>query len=312
MNRFLQTFAIILALVSFIESKANAFGPKRLKIVWWNIHWGRPAEGDNESLFNQGLQKMISVVNAPDVIVMAEYRPEALQSDTEEDMIRLYPYTQRANYGNETDDTGLILWSKFPFHLDALDSLDFTPPGLSASDQALYRKRFCPNQNCMRPYLQVSLKPSALDGITYTLVAVHINDFWRNFKSEGVLKTFLELAGGTENPVWYQIEAFRNALERNLGSRIKSDKLVVLGDFNVPKSIPFTPLLTRGYQKAGFDLDDAMPNHFTFPTPESTESKSFPKMAIDHAFVSHATEVITSRVRTESGSHHYPLSLEIR
>jgi endonuclease/exonuclease/phosphatase family metal-dependent hydrolase len=312
MCRFLQPFAIILALVSFIKPTAFAEGPKRLKIVWWNIHWGRPAEGDNESLFNQSLQKMISVVNAPDVIAMAEYRPEALQSDTVEEMIRLYPYTQRANYGNETADTGLILWSRFPFHLDALDSLDFTPSGLSASDQTLYRKRYCPNQNCIRPYLQVSLKPPALNGVTYTVVAVHINDFWRNFKSEGILKTFLELADGTKNPVWYQIEAFRNALERNLGPRIKSDKLVVLGDFNIPKTIPFTPLITWAYQKAGFDLDDSMPNNFTFPTPESTECQSFPKMAIDHAFVSHATEVITSRIRSEPGSHHYPLSLEIR
>jgi endonuclease/exonuclease/phosphatase family metal-dependent hydrolase len=319
MSRFFNLFKIGITLTALSVFSTSHAETSSLKMIWWNIHEGRTRTDSTITDFNQSLASLLGSNHSPDVILMGEYSDQAFTPALLKSLETIFPYHQLFSYDSSSTD-GVAVWSKIRYDVVSVRPLDFTPANLTDSEKVDYRLKWCGrSDDCIRPYVHLSLKPNGNTGKTYEVVATHINDFWRNSLNPGssnraakALQTLIEVCAGEDNPLWYQLVQFREALEKDFRDRLTKTPLLIVGDFNMPTDVPFTLIKTLGYRKISYDLINAMPTTPTFPTAGATEAATIPKIAIDHAFINPEISVLNSQVLPLVGSHHYPLYLEIK
>ena len=254
-----------------------------LRMFWWNIHEGSPNIGGPREDFQYNLSVLMHSSASPDVMAFAEYEPVALGDANIADMSVLYPYYQYFPYpsaGGSVGTEGVGVYSKYPFGVSSVDN---------------YGARSL-----------IILKLNA-NGKEVVFSPTHIEDQWRNFKSQrGTLKTIEQVFIGKHNPIYDQIVQFRNGLETHLGQRLYEKNFVIMGDFNSTKP-------SRNYFYMLKRLQDPIRGtEPTFPASGSDYRNSFSvPMQIDHIFVSPETDVESAQILPLLGSDHYALYMTI-
>jgi len=321
MMKKLQIFAVLIAAMLVQASPSFAFDWDKsvdasvlqkiktksgLRVLWWNVHDGKIAEGDQGVAFNHNIYDLIHSTIAPDVISLAEYQESDLSPMILKELERLYPNHILQEYPG-AHLFGLGIYSKYPFDVSSLDLLDITPlKAMSDAERDAYRTDWCKGGMCVRPMLILNLK---MNGKSIKLVPIHFFDCWREVMNRvGKVGTLKEIIIGKENPLLNQILRFRQILESKLGSELVHGNVAIFGDFNTPEKL--LGLSTIGYEKISAGLKDATEgNDDTFPSLGSQEHGHFPSMQIDHALASPALGVAAGEVLPLRGSDHYPLYL---
>ena len=284
---------------------------KDLRVFWWNIHHGQTNLKKPNSDFTQNLKELITSDSAPDIISMAEYSDADLNFNSL-DLLPLftknYPYRKFVNY-LDTPDQGVVTFSKYPLTEITTSVLDFTPiQTMTLEEKKNYIQFWCGNTDTCTRKLQIL--SVTVNEEKVILIPIHLYDCWRKFKVlHGRMKTLAEILGGTENPLYYQTQRLFFELQKKIPSELKTPHLLLYGDFNMPNELLKVP--TMGYSLFTKKFNSALTKDFehapTFPAKNSEEAKSFPKMQIDHGFLSPGTEVSAGTVVSLKGSDHYPL-----
>jgi endonuclease/exonuclease/phosphatase (EEP) superfamily protein YafD len=120
-----------------------------------------------------------------------------------------------------------------------------------------------------------------------------------------------EMVSGEQNPLLFQTRRLISFLERDFGVDFKDEPVLVIGDFNFPKSL--LGVETRGHEvlheKGLFEAFRGAPD--TFPARSSNEFGKGPfkygRVKLDHAFVSPGVTITAAEVLPLKGSDHYPI-----
>ena len=287
------------------ESLANLTSVQGLRVMWWNIHDGRPAAKPAPYL-SRNLIQLIHSELAPQVIVFAEYRDSSLSPEALNEVNKAYPHTFKWSYPYSFG-YGLVLYSKYPFQLSKLENMDVTPiANIQEPEQEQYRNFWCGSQlGCLRLFASFDIN---VNGKNIQLIAVHIFDVWRRYSAvNGKARTAQEIVFGNKNPLENQLIRFKGLLDEKLispsGERPPS---IIIGDFNIPKRLlGFQPLMYRGLKQNLVEVFQKNP--ISFPAKSADERGHYPKMLIDHAFLSGAIQSDAAKVLPLRGSDHYPL-----
>lgn len=293
-----------------------------LRIFWWNIHNGAADLSRRDLTATTNFLALTESSAAPDVIVLAEFGKESLPLEAMRILEAKYPYRHKVDYRG-MPNYGLCLLSKIPFEDPQVEYLSY---GLNHSGEK--QKKTSPkNDSKRRPFVIYTIEKNQKK---YLLAVTHINDFWRDFFTSkpivpqpiqplvpgasqiklpiDVPQAAYQTLAGTNNAVYDQILSFKRKLERKVSSLSEDYRLIVLGDFNMPKSV--LSLDTLGYATLAKGLREVLPpKQFSFPAEGSKEASFVPPILIDHAFISGKTRIKNASVLPLKGSHHYPLYL---
>ncbi len=279
-----------------------------IHLLWWNVH-NAMTNSTADATFAENISSLIQSESAPDVLAFGEFRVENLGGAGSDEMLRRYPSHFEESYPG-SPGYGLAVYSRYPFKILSVDTLDFTPrTGQDSASLAAYRLDWCGTSGmCLRPLVILELN---VNGTKLTLVVVHLFDAWRKYRHDnGVLSTAWQVMLGTDNPLWFQSQRFREVLAARLGRHLVDGKVVVMGDFNMPKEVLGTS--TEGYEALSRGLVDALPDNApTFPASSSEEGAKYPAMQIDHVFVAPQVKVGSGCVLPLRGSDHYPIYIEV-
>ena len=279
-----------------------------IRFMWWNVHNGMTNSAPEPTL-SRNISNLIHSELAPDVLAFGEYRVENLGPAGLDDMLKMYPNHLEESYP-ASPGYGLGIYSRYPFEILSVDTLDYAPlSGMNSSSLAAYHLDWCGTSGiCLRPLVIVRLN---VKGKEIDLVVVHLFDAWRKYRRDnGVLSTAWQVMLGSDNPLWFQIERFRGMMAARLGKQLTDGNVVIMGDFNMPKSV--FGVKTDGYDALSEGLVDALSgNTSTFPAHGSEEHSKYPSMQIDHVFISPKIKVQHGYVLPLRGSDHYPIYVGI-
>lgn len=263
-----------------------------LRVFWWNIHAGQADERRKTSDFSDNISKLIQAPKlAPDILSFAEYYDGALEPAVLARLRKRYRYSIWQPYDHVTGHgLGIAVYSRFPIKMSSLDFLQVR------------------DRSDSRPEMILTVHAQ---GKELLLVPIHILDAWKSYRARhGGFLTGAQILAGNDNPVADQIHQFIDNLKARLGSRYQRADTIIVGDFNQPTSLLGIP--TAGYRLLQSGWKDAIESAApTFPARKAAEARSYPEMAIDHAFVSQGVRVSTGVVLPLLGSDHYPLYVVI-
>lgn len=285
------------------------------RIMFWNVGWGHNNNGE----LDNNLQEIVGSYARPDMLLLAEYKPEAVNNETRDRLNDNYPYKVFLKYTADSE-IGIAVFCTHPFTLGKGEMLDWAPPGYPDSAKEDYKKEWrdhTPNEAKFwdRSYRVISLK---LNGKEYNIVPLHLLEPWLAYNIRygkiGVIKSFLS---GENNPLGNQIVNLREKLKRDFGDDLNRTPLLLIGDLNTPDSFKGIP--SALYKLVRQNLTNIMPgfpyNNVTFPSQSSDAVQSPPfnkiSVAIDHALVNSKLTWEGRAVLHLKGSDHYAIYLVI-
>lgn len=218
------------------------FGPpssiQGLKILWWNLSAGQgaPEISQLQTHIGLNLRELIRSPLAPDILAFTLFRASVLDLVLRKELNAQYPFHQLFSFpGNQ--GYGIALFSRVPIELVQNTLLDFTPRSMSRDeDRIQYRKEWCVEiTSCARPFLMFQLRWQER---LISFVPVHLYDVWRLYRTRhGFVRTVYEVGYGQKNALWNQLQEFKQTLEAAIPGGLTNSNLVVVGDFNYPRSM---------------------------------------------------------------------------
>ena len=213
--------------------------PQGLQVLWWNVSAGivgTPETAAAEKALNANLHEILVSSHAPDVIALTLFRPSLLEPSVKALLEERYLFRHFAPF-DELAKYGIAVFSRVPLRLLRQEVLDFTPLELrSEAEREQYRRDWCHVvELCTRPFLAFELE---WQGRRALFFPVHIYDVWRIYRNRhGWVKTALEVIYGDQNALWYQLQRFRQKVEQVRKERTDRPPVIIVGDFNIPRSV---------------------------------------------------------------------------
>jgi len=285
-----------------------------IKVFWWNVAWG---SHNSDGALDQNLTVMARSDYRPDIIVLGEYRSQDLNQKTHDLLKKWYPYQDHFTYSSSAT-VGIGIFSRSKFTRGGLKDLNWAPSSRSLSAQKTFKDSWrssAPDEVRYWDRRSASYRFS-INGSNFYLFPVHLLEPWKAiYDVQGKLGVMDSFFSKGSNPLNYQIEAFRSFVKSELGGNFESAPVLLLGDFNAPKSVLTLPsvsysILSRNFTECFFGSPD------TFPAASSPVSSTPPfsyyHMKIDHGLINGWVEKIGGGVIEMRGSDHYPIYVVIR
>lgn len=266
-----------------------------IKVMWWNLDCATNVTSIKGKNYKSNLEKnILDVVDSkirPDILVLGEYCPYYISNEFSKALNAKYKYKHhlvrnipefRTTSGKTNERNGILVLSDHPLSLVIEDTL--------YADEAQRS-----NNNKNRKYILFQIKTGQK---SFFLNPLHLYNPWRNFYSDhGILATFFEIEGGTENP---NAQQGRQLLSKNQSYVPKDSSLLIIGDFNSPKSFYAVDgyvykLIRSHYDSLVLDSADTFISAGAFQTA-----------SIDHAFGQNLISLY-GRVLPLAGSGHLPI-----
>lgn len=301
-----------------------------LKLMWWNV--GCSSSKDLENLTeaerasidpeNQwaNLKELVGSKRLmPDVLILGEYCPSAFDQSTYDLIVKTYAYKYRLDKTNPLYKirNGMRVFSKTKIRSvkeEVLSGEDFVNSDLAKTcieDQIKNCEQDKKSDNCSsyvkkrnaslfngkiwdRKKVSFTINHNRQD---YKISPVHLANPWSKIRScVGLLRTPREIKSGVDNPNYLQAEQL-------VEDFLDQDSVVLIGDFNAPKSIWGGPSNSYRLLSQNFGPSAVGSSQYTYSDPR----RNFPDFSIDHAFVSSDIKVKKGVVLPFAGSDHLPI-----
>lgn len=270
-----------------------------IRILWWNIDCGTATQRlsghrNYKSVLEKNILTLVNSAFRPDVLILGEYCPYYLDDNFESFLKSNYRYKHhlvrnipqfRTSSGRINERNGIMVLSDYSLNIERESVLH----GNEQQDSTDKRNR---------KYLLLSLKAH---GEKIFLNPVHLFNPWRDYRNNhGLLATFFEIESGKNNANAIQ---GRQIVKNNLSYVEKEEKLLIVGDFNSPRSFYAVDgyvykELSRNYVSLVDDLSDTY------------MGGGFMNTIIDHAFGQNL-QALYSKVWPLKGSGHLPVYIVI-
>lgn len=298
-----------------------------LRILWWNIEYGRQNQLTKE-LAREQLgpleQNLLAIIRSPlrpDVLALGEYERAALSPEVVELIEAQYRFARFTPYNPRSTDRGMAVFCLPEVNCAETTHapLPYTPLGADACEDRAYRgiwKDVADERFFDRTFLDYEVRKG---GKVFHLLPLHTVQPWSAIKLAwgggllGTAATALSLLFGRTNPLVHQLSHFKQLLTQRFGTNLDHSRLVVVGDFNTLAK--FGPKSARPYRLAAQGLSDpfaARAERASWPATSSDAADMQRPMKIDHAFHSAALTADSAEVLSLPGSDHYPLYLIVR
>lgn len=269
-----------------------------LRVMWWNIDCATTtAKVNGSKSYKSNLEKnILNILSSelrPEVLILGEYCPIYLSDNFEKVLQGKYKYKHhlernipqyKTSSGKTNQRNGIMVLSDHPLKLLADEPL-------YASNEKLQ------NDKKNRRYILLQI---AKGSRKVYLNPLHLYNPWREYRAQyGLISTFMEIEGGSENPNALQ---GRQVVEKNLNYVSPESSLLVIGDFNSPKSF----YAVNGYTYKA--LNNSFQSLIADTSDTYLDSGAFMSSSIDHAFGQNL-KALYGRVLPLAGSGHLPLYL---
>ncbi|MCC7442966.1 MAG: hypothetical protein IT285_15135 [Bdellovibrionales bacterium] len=284
-----------------------------ISVLWWNVGWGNlNADGSLE----HNLGELIDSRARPDLIVLAEYKTDTFAGHFRDRLAVEYPEWAFIPY-TPASEVGIAVFSPYPMTLSGVRELDWAPRELSAMEQASYRFKWAthaPNEVKHWNRTVARIRWNLPGGAAVNLIPVHLLSPWKAFQIRyGDAVTLATVAGNAKNPLGNQVRNLRAALESEFGPELDSEPFLLVGDFNIPDTVFFSPP-TYELISEGLEPVFSGPRN-TYPSVSSPEHGKgiFAAGAamLDHAFLSRQLKPLAHAAPPLKGSDHYPLYFKV-
>ncbi len=289
-----------------------------IRIFFWNVAWG---SFNQDSDLDKNLMALVASNASPDMIILAEFKTSNLNDPTREFLTRMYPHRYFIRL-DESELTGIAVLSKTPFQrCQAPQYVDWAP--FAWDEQAKEGYRFLWKDGFFnharywdRGYCPLEW-PVA--GGTLHVVPTHLLSPWaaihdRYGKLEAVKQAQLS---DYRNPLYNQVQHYRELLRRDFGPKLNSKPLLMIGDFNAPSSIYIlTPSL---YTELSRHLSALVTDPINRTFPSVSSGTKVPHIfgddygaKIDNAFGNEHVKGIGQAILHFKGSDHYPIYVMLK
>ncbi len=292
-----------------------------LRVLWWNIGKGVSSKKQKATLgyspLDRNLQRLPLTHMGPDVLILGEFLPSYLESDTLQVLEAAYPYRARFPYAKNTEgqEREIGVFSRVPFQSRYFsEALDFVPMGASVGEQEAYREEWSKGSmtrehEWVRSYQRIEFTTARG---TVSLVPVHFSQPWALITAtDGKWAAAFDMMLTGDHPIANQIERLFARLRSDLGEAWSRSPVVVLGDFNLPKQVyGIRPSALAPFRFPTHDVL-ASRSEFSFPAISDPDSKSVPQLRIDQAWGTASSLVTDAEVLQIRGSDHYPIWMSL-
>jgi len=298
--------------------------------------------GTDQSSLEINLRKLASSIELkPDFLILGEFSPHSIGEKTQRILERSFPFWVERPYSKTFQEFRVRIYSQVPLILKKELLLDWAPPYIPKEKQQAYREVWkspvSGGRRFDRSYFRFAF---SMNGQEYHLLPLHLLCPWKKLKLDsantsrailgqsgqetmrnGFVDLLAKLSTAIEverqdNPWFYQAKNFRIALESDDGIDLSKDKVILIGDMNIPNSLltaihpemDWVENSNYKFLKGGFQdaFDETEP---TYPSKTASGMvKGFPSLKIDHAFVNNF-QVEAGEVLKWKGSDHYAIYL---
>ena len=289
-----------------------------LRVFWWNVAWGHfNSKGD----LDHNLYDLITSNARPDIIILGEFKESVLNTSTHNVLKKHFSYQSFTPYQLDSPEVGIKVYSTssltaskrfvLPWYPKSLDTVRDREEIRSYHSEWL-SKAYSDSKHWLRGFRIYTLKHG---GVNYRLIPVHLLSPWGAMsKVYSTEKLIWESTYGTNSPLGHQIQFLRSSINSYLGSWTK-DPILMIGDFNVPKSLyGITPnlysRLASGFSEAHFGNPDTFPTMMARHTVPSFLQKI--SIKIDHALLNSKLERVGAHPIHLRGSDHYPIYVVVK
>lgn len=282
-------------------------------LFWWNVAWGKYNTSGSIDL---NLLALATSALSPDIIAMGEYKPSVLKESTLKSLNRMYQYSAFLPY-IPTDSVGVAIFSKYPFKESGAFPLDWSPIRATSRETESYRQDWLKIDPDWVKYWDRSFAYYSvfLPGTVLNVVPVHLCSPWQSVhKKLGNWKTFRTIMAAHDNPLLHQLERMQAILKQDFGNDMNKEAMILMGDFNVPVSVPI-PILggkPKMYKLLQGPLEDVLDSDDdTFPTKSTQHDQTGifkdNEVQLDHVFHNKKIKSMRAEVMHFKGSDHYPI-----
>lgn len=285
-------------------------------VLWWNIQGGGYSDSPIKEL-NENLVSISQREKSPRIIVLSEYHPKALTIETKVELLKKYrkifvPYNQNH------PTLGIVVFYQGDLSIGPIQDINWWPESFSEKEKNAFiekAKEKYPNTSVFtRPFIDLQIPTS--QG-TVHILPLHLLQPWSAVQGNskglaakiiGKVKVAKGLLAESENPIIYQIENLRRIFAERFGTDWKKEKVLIVGDMNLPSHLLGLP--TLGFRRMSAQLDDVFAGRrsTTWPTKFSKCQTFYNKLQIDHALTTRALRA-NGHVLPMKGSDHYGLSV---
>jgi len=285
-----------------------------IRIFWWNVAWGSFNGGGN---LDNNLKALVLSRSRPDILILSEHKDVILGQETHQILNKAYPNRDFVTY-SPSDIVGVKVYSILPIRREEKRALDWAPPYETEDNKEIYRDYWKANAPSEVKYWDraYALYSINFNGETYYFSPVHLLEPWKAILDvEGGPMMALRMFAGGDNPLANQVRNLKAMIARDFSGSRKGKPFLLLGDFNVPKSLyVVTPDLYKSLASGYEEIFPGAPDSFPSESSKQQTGKSpLPiDVKIDHVFLNSKLSPVGAAVLHMAGSDHYPIYAVIK